>query len=564
MENRIEVIISKNGMKVPIIDNINIHSIYDPEKEGEKIIKKSLKSVKESSIIVILGLGFGYHLQKLIELETDFIVFEPNIDLIDLALENNEELKKIKIISSITKLPIGIEKENIIKLPSEYRLYKNEFNKAINHLIRKKVEFQLPPNNDLRILIDFPIYGGSMTTAKYLTAAFEDAGYFCKTVDNSVANELFQKILSMEKSFQHMLSQKLMDLLSDIFWIEVEKFKPDVIIFNAQSPITDHLLNSLKKKKIPTVFWFVEDFRRFPYWQNIAPKIDFFFTIQQDEFFDKLNEANIPFYDYLPMAAAKNIHKTIELTDSEKQIYGSDISFMGAGFLNRHKFFSQLTEFDLKIWGNGWENNNKLKPFIQKEGQRVSIEETVMIYNASKININLHSSMDNLLIDKYKDFVNPRTFEIAACGGFQIVDRRELITDTFIEETEIVCFDSVEELKSKISYYLTHKDERDKIAKAGQKKVLKMHTYSNRIEQIMKIVSENSEIFRKRISKKMNSQEKLLSKIDDPKFIKFWNSLNPEEKTDLDLIEKRIDENRDEFEEYEVILKILKTFQIDL
>ncbi|MEA1973875.1 MAG: glycosyltransferase [Candidatus Cloacimonadota bacterium] len=559
MNPKIEVVVSKNGLKIPVINHTNIHSIYDPIKEGNKIIDKHLDKIDESSLTIVLGLGFGYHLNRLVKQNIEFLVYEPDIDLISLALENNEKLKEISIISQVESLPYNISEDNIIVLPSEFRINKKQFNIAINHLTQKKQIQEKPSNKDVRILIDYPIYGGSMTTAKYITSAFESLGYSYKIVDNSNANDLLQSILKMNKVAQQQLSEKLIELLSNLFWIELQNYNPDLVVFNAQSPITVKLLKSLKKNKISTAFWFVEDFRRFPYWKTIAPNVDFFFTIQKDEFYEKLKKAKVDFYEYLPMAAA-NIHQKLEITKIDKIKYGSDVSFMGAGFLNRHNLFSKLRSYNLKIWGNGWENNPKLAENIQNNGERVSVEETIKIYNSSKININLHSSMGDSLFDEHKDFINPRTFEIAACGGFQIVDRRSIIDEIFVEDKDIVCFDSVAELREKIDYYLSHGNERERIAQAGQKKVLENHTYEIRINNMMDIVFKNSKNFRNRIFSRANKENKLLEDINDEQFTKFWDSLTNQEKENIALIEEKIDRRNGNFEDYEVILKLLRTF----
>ena len=55
----------------------------------------------------------------------------------------------------------------------------------------------------------------------------------------------------------------------------------------------------------------------------------------------------------------------------------------------------------------------------------------------------------------------------------------------------MVCFDGVEDLVEKISYYLNHEEERARIARNGRKKVEQYHSYYNRIEQILQILAEN-------------------------------------------------------------------------
>ena len=47
-----------------------------------------------------------------------------------------------------------------------------------------------------------------------------------------------------------------------------------------------------------------------------------------------------------------------------------------------------------------------------------------------------------------------------------------------------MCFKTKEDLKKLVKYYLANKDERVAIAKNGQKRVYKDHTYARRIEEM--------------------------------------------------------------------------------
>ena len=74
-----------------------------------------------------------------------------------------------------------------------------------------------------------------------------------------------------------------------------------------------------------------------------------------------------------------------------------------------------------------------------------------------------HSSLNHEGVVPDGDFVNPRTFEIAACGGFQLVDRRSLLGELF-EEGELELFGDLAELRGKIDHYLARPEERNRFA----------------------------------------------------------------------------------------------------
>ena len=82
-----------------------------------------------------------------------------------------------------------------------------------------------------------------------------------------------------------------------------------------------------------------------------------------------------------------------------------------------------------------------------------------------------------------------RTFEVPGCGGFLLTQCSEEQCEFFEEGKEIACFSSAEELREKIEYYLSHEEERKKMAKAAYGKV-KNHTYLHRAKRILEVYEE--------------------------------------------------------------------------
>jgi spore maturation protein CgeB len=240
---------------------------------------------------------------------------------------------------------------------------------------------------------------------------------------------------------------------------------------------------------IKTAYWFVEDFRTLTYWNTIVKNVDYFFTIQKDDFFEELKNIGADNYYYLPLACLPGFHKKITKPNKEDELkYGSDVSFAGAGYFNRKNVFAKLLDFNFKIWGNDWHAGLPLSLFIQEGGKRFNEEEAVKIYNYSKININLHSSIWHRDINPNGDFLNPRVYEILACGGFQLVDRRKYLNGAFEDGKDLVVFESVDDLRKKIKYYLANENERLAIAERGRETATKNHTYERRIKEMMGII----------------------------------------------------------------------------
>ena len=72
-------------------------------------------------------------------------------------------------------------------------------------------------------------------------------------------------------------------------------------------------------------------------------------------------------------------------------------------------------------------------------------------------------------------------------GGFVMTNYQEEISDLFVEDKEIVCFRTLEELMDKTEYYLKHEAERKKIAMNGYNRVKKDYNYETAIRKMFKI-----------------------------------------------------------------------------
>jgi spore maturation protein CgeB len=113
------------------------------------------------------------------------------------------------------------------------------------------------------------------------------------------------------------------------------------------------------------------------------------------------------------------------------------------------------------------------------KGNAVYGEEISKLFAVSKIHL-------NFLREQNKDSHNVRTLEIPGYGGFLLTQRsQEQAEDLYVEGKEIACFDSVDELKEKINYYLEHEDERLEIARAGYVRATAEHQAIHRLRRVI-------------------------------------------------------------------------------
>ncbi len=502
------------------INGITVHSVYDPVSESQKWAIQVMERINSGGIpdkIIVFGLGAGYNIESLIDFlkkdnkEIKIEVVEPaqeSLEFIKSNFEVSELLSKINVTVldridkginyigenlnsevSIISQKLELDKGSILlcELPSYKKIFPEEY--SFIHKLHGINQFFTP--SSFKVLVVQPMYGGSSTIGNYLYSALLNLGYDAKILDFSKFYDAYKYMGEFTPNEDHVnsLKQSLFNLMSEALLSSVFNEPPDLVIFMAQSPASERTLLKLRSMGIKTAYWFVEDFRTLTYWNTIVKNVDYFFTIQKDDFFAELKNIGADNYHYLPLACLPDFHKKItEINEVDKIKYGSDVSFSGAGYYNRKNVFAQLIDFNFKIWGADWYVGLPLSLLIQDSGKRFTEEEAVKIYNYSKININLHSSMWHWDINPNGDFLNPRVYEILACGGFQLVDRRKYMEGIFEDGKDLVVFDTVDDLRKKIKYYLANEEERLSIAAHGRKTVVKNHTYERRIREMMNII----------------------------------------------------------------------------
>jgi hypothetical protein len=170
------------------------------------------------------------------------------------------------------------------------------------------------------------------------------------------------------------------------------------------------------------------------------------------------------------------------LSDCERDI---PVSFVGS-FAQMHNPRTEMLEalaerFPLKIWGLRQQAPFQ-NPVLEKcYGGNAWGLEMYRILRRSQITLNHHGNVPEFAN-------NMRLYEATGVGTLLLTDWRRNLDEIFAVGSEVVTFTSTEECAERISYYLSNAQQREAIARAGQKRALESHTYEHRMKELETIV----------------------------------------------------------------------------
>jgi hypothetical protein len=148
---------SRTEQKVPVVNGVHLHSIYNPFKEAENLINSNLESLKNKNEVLILGLGFGYHVNYAIEKLTEMhgnnfkiIVIEPNSKVYEACLSLDLLNKKNVLVysgftsnelySDLDLIHFLLRKPAMIAHPASFNLYQLYFKEFLTFEAPTKIE----------------------------------------------------------------------------------------------------------------------------------------------------------------------------------------------------------------------------------------------------------------------------------------------------------------------------------------------------------------------------------------------------------------------------------------
>lgn len=296
------------------------------------------------------------------------------------------------------------------------------------------------------------------------------------------------RVMRMERAAADLLQEVLRDRSEHVLLLNgfvLQKYCPEFFL-------------ALKAAGRSVISWQIDDPYYFDKSVPFIDQLDVVFTV---------DSSALPLYRqrgkkvaFLPLACDPAMHRSQGALPVK---YDCDVCFIGVPFAGsrRVQLIDELAPFlarqRTRIAGSSqvdsWRRN--LARFADLEhcidDARIRADETAKYFSAARINLNIHKDSYGHVWDRNHARVearspSERTFAIAGCGGFQLIDdTRPDLGELFDARTEVITFADAADLAGKIDYYLRHEDERRAIALAGQARAHGAHTYAHRLKALL-------------------------------------------------------------------------------
>ncbi len=164
-----------------------------------------------------------------------------------------------------------------------------------------------------------------------------------------------------------------------------------------------------------------------------------------------------------------------------------DAVFVGALNRTQHRSGNALLEdaarrVPIEFWGygaSGWPPGSPIARGYR--GEAWGIDMFRVLYE-SCVALNRHIGAAERFAN------NMRLYEATGVGTLLLTDEKQNLGALFEPDREVVTYRNEDELVERVRHFLAHDEERRAIARAGQERTLRDHTYLRRMEELLAIL----------------------------------------------------------------------------
>ncbi|MHB8470816.1 MAG: CgeB family protein [Gaiellaceae bacterium] len=164
------------------------------------------------------------------------------------------------------------------------------------------------------------------------------------------------------------------------------------------------------------------------------------------------------------------------------------VAFVGTLSAGQHQRGNEMLEraarnAPIDFWGRGVEAlppESAIRRRYQGEAWGIDMHRVLA---RTRIAVNRH-------IDVAEDYANNmRLYEATGVGTLLLTDDKRNLGELFEPGREIVVYSDADDLAAKIRHFLSHEDERAEVARSGQARTLRDHTYEQRMRELEAILA---------------------------------------------------------------------------
>ena len=274
------------------------------------------------------------------------------------------------------------------------------------------------------------------------------------------------------------------DVRREIVAAQIDHFRPEVLYVFEWCPVGDAFLADIKSKVrmlAGQIASPLPDNRSFAAYDLMIsswpPLVDHFRSTGTSA-------------ELLKLAFDARMLDRIELRDP---VY--DVTFVG-GFAPSHthrvKWLERLLkEVDVDVFGYGRDQLPAASSIHDHHRGEVWGTRMYEVIQRSRITLNCHAGID-IRGGVSRNFANNmRLYEATGVGSCLITESRHNLYEILKPMGEVLTYENEDECLERIRYYLANDKERESLARAGQQRTLKDHTYPKRMAELLEVIQRH-------------------------------------------------------------------------
>jgi spore maturation protein CgeB len=289
------------------------------------------------------------------------------------------------------------------------------------------------------------------------------------------------------------------------------------------SVVYPETIDLIRQSGVPTVNFSCNNVHQFDLVRDIAPRFDACVVPEVAAQHDFLAVGARPLR--IQLAANPRVYRPLP----EPRVY--DVTFVGQRYADRAQFLSYLrcNGVDVRAWGAGWQPVKRLDvaharaalALVEDErfdglarlvrqrlargwvpqdseapangvdtsafgGPRLLQRDLIRMFSQSRISLGFATAGDSHLGAHRLTHLRLREFEAPMSGALYLTEQQPELAEYFQPGTEILTYSDRGDLLDKVSYFLGHPEQAERIRRAGLERARREHTWQHRFSDLFR------------------------------------------------------------------------------